>query len=125
MTACICRACLSLSSVGANSNIEFQMDTPRLDPRVPATKRVVERPPIWISWAAPHRYHVPGAVISGLAGLSLMALVGVSPWIGVVAGPTVAGVIVDLWWRRTRPPSEDRRWSLLARWLYRRPPSSS
>ena len=26
MTACICRACLSLSSVGANSNIEFQMD---------------------------------------------------------------------------------------------------
>jgi hypothetical protein len=89
------------------------------------TKRVVERPPIWIGWAAPQRYHVPSAVISGLVGFSLVAFVGVPPWIGVVAGPTVAGVIVDLWWRRTRPPSEDRAWSMLARRLCRRSPSSS
>jgi hypothetical protein len=68
---------------------------------------------------------MPTAVISCLVGFSVMALVGVPPWIGVVAGPAVAGVMVDLWWRRTRPPSEDRGWSMLARWLYRRSQSSS
>ena len=84
------------------------------------TKREVERPPWWVHTAVPVRYGAPVAAVSTILGLIVANLLGVPALLGIAGGGAILPGIFEVWWRKTRPPSKDRRWGALARSMYQR-----
>jgi hypothetical protein len=82
-------------------------------------RRERERPPLWASWAAPTPWWVSGLLLGAAVGF-VLAVFGAPAWVPGVM-PALAASLVDVYWRRTRPPSEDGTPSLLAGLLYERP----
>jgi hypothetical protein len=68
----------------------------------------VDRPPVWIRWAAPGKYTFSASVIGAAAGAALVNALGASDWFYALGGPLLA-TIVDVIWRRHVPTSAESR----------------
>jgi hypothetical protein len=77
-----------------------------------------ERVPALVGWAAPASWWLPAVLVGALAG-AVAAGFGGPDWL-IAVGGGLLGWVVDAHWRRTRPPSEDAKWTPLARLFYRR-----
>jgi hypothetical protein len=82
-------------------------------------RRETQRVPLWVSFVAPVRVLGPVFIVSWALGAVATEILGGPFWVPVVAAGLVSG-LADIWWRRSKPPSDDASWSLVARLLYRR-----
>ena len=85
-------------------------------------RREVDRPPSALSFVAPASWWLPALLAGAVIGGLITALSGPAWSIALTA---VGGALLaETYWRRTRPPSADSRWSPVARRLFRRRPPS-
>jgi len=68
----------------------------------------VDRPSVWMRWAAPGKYTFSASVIGAVAGAALVNALGASDWFYALGGPLLA-TIVDVVWRRHVPTSAENR----------------
>jgi hypothetical protein len=83
-------------------------------------RRERERAPAALGWAAPVSWWL-SSWIAGVVGGVIVVALGGPLWVVWLSGP-FAGLLADIYWRRTRPPTEDARWSPLARVFFKRTP---
>jgi hypothetical protein len=83
-------------------------------------RRERERAPFLTGWAAPASWWATAWVLGIVATVVAIGL-GAPIWVILIGGP-LAGGLADVYWRRTRPPSADAKWTALTRLFYRHVP---